>query len=142
MADQEKNKLDSTVESLFKGLDGFLSTKTVVGEAVKAGDSILLPLSDVSFGLGAGAFSGKEKDNGGGGMGAKMSPSAVLQIMKDGSVRVINLKNQDAVAKIIDMVPGIVSRFTKKGNDDVTDEQIRDAFKESEKAEEKGSGEE
>ena len=57
MADQEKNNLDSTVETLFRGLDGFLSTKTVVGEAVKAGDSILLPLSDVSFGLGAGAFS-------------------------------------------------------------------------------------
>lgn len=128
MADQEKNNLDSTVETLFRGLDGFLSTKTVVGEAVKAGDSILLPLSDVSFGLGAGAFSAKEKDNGGGGMGAKMSPSAVLQITKDGTVRVINLKNQDAVSKIIDLVPGIVSRFTNKGGSDVSDEDIRDAF--------------
>ncbi|MCI1306354.1 MAG: GerW family sporulation protein [Lachnospiraceae bacterium] len=130
MADQEKNNLDSTVETLFRGLDGFLSTKTVVGEAVKAGDSILLPLSDVSFGLGAGAFSAKEKDNGGGGMGAKMSPSAVLQITKDGTVRVINLKNQDAVSKIIDLVPGIVSRFTNKGGSDVSDEDIRDAFHE------------
>ncbi len=128
MSDQEKNNLDSTVEALFKGLDGFLSTKTIVGEAVKAGDSILLPLSDVSFGLGAGAFSAKEKDNGGGGMGAKMSPSAVLQIEKDGSVRVINLKNQDAVAKIIDMVPGIVSRFTKKDTSTSEDEKIREAF--------------
>ena len=130
MSDQEKNNLDSTVEALFKGLDGFLSTKTIVGEAVKAGDSILLPLSDVSFGLGAGAFSAKEKDNGGGGMGAKMSPSAVLQITKDGTVRVINLKNQDAVSKIIDLVPGIVSRFTNKGGSDVSDEDIRDAFHE------------
>lgn len=129
MADQEKNNLDSTVEALFKGLDGFLSTKTIVGEAVKAGESILLPLSDVSFGLGAGAFSAKEKDNGAGGMGAKMSPSAVLQIEKDGTIRVINLKNQDAVSKIIDMVPGIVSRFTKKDKSDLSEDEIRSAFK-------------
>jgi uncharacterized spore protein YtfJ len=129
MTDQEKNNLDSTVEALFKGLDGFLSTKTIVGEAVKAGESILLPLSDVSFGLGAGAFSAKEKDNGAGGMGAKMSPSAVLQIEKDGTIRVINLKNQDAVSKIIDMVPGIVSRFTKKDKSDLSEDEIRSAFK-------------
>ena len=63
-------------------------------------------------------------------MGAKMSPSAVLQITKDGTVRVINLKNQDAVSKIIDLVPGIVSRFTNKGGSDVSDEDIRDAFHE------------
>lgn len=134
MADQKKDNFDNTVEALFRGLDGFLSTKTVVGEAVQAGDSTLLPLSDVSFGLGAGAFSGKEKDNGAGGLGAKMSPSAVLQITKDGTVRVINLKNQDAVAKIIDMVPGIVSRFTNKGGSKVSDEEIRDAFKEEKEA--------
>ena len=131
MADKDSN-LNNTVESLFKGLDGFLSTKSVVGAPIKAGDSTLLPLSDVSFGLGAGAFAGDQKNNGAGGMGAKMTPSAILQITKDGTVRVINLKNQDAVGKIIDMVPGIVSRFMNKGDDTVTDEDIDRAFHPSE----------
>lgn len=47
----------STVQSLFKGMDGFLTTKTVVGDAVKFDDgTIILPLVDVSFGVAAGHF--------------------------------------------------------------------------------------
>ena len=42
------NKFDTTVSSLFKGMDGFLSAKTVVGEPVTVNDTIILPLVDVS----------------------------------------------------------------------------------------------
>ena len=43
-------------------MDSFLTTKTVVGEAIKFDDgTIVLPLVDVSFGVAAGAFSNKEK---------------------------------------------------------------------------------
>ena len=52
----DNNNFQSTVESLFKGMDSFLTTKTVVGEAIHIGDNILLPLADVSFGIAAGAF--------------------------------------------------------------------------------------
>ena len=41
------NKFDTTVSSLFKGMDGFLSAKTVVGEPVTVNDTIILPLVDV-----------------------------------------------------------------------------------------------
>ena len=61
-----ENNFQSTVESLFKGMDSFITTKTVVGDAITVGDTILLPLVDVSFGVGAGAFSGDKKNNGGG----------------------------------------------------------------------------
>ena len=63
------NSFEKTVESLFKGMDSFITTKTVVGDAIHIGDTIILPLVDVSFGVGAGAFSGEKKNNGGGGMG-------------------------------------------------------------------------
>ena len=62
------NSFSSTVASLFKGMDSFITTKTVVGDAVHIGDTIILPLVDVSFGVGAGAFSDEKKNNGGGGM--------------------------------------------------------------------------
>ena len=55
------NTFDTTVESLFKGMDSFITTKTVVGDAVTIGDTIILPLVDVSFGVGAGAFAGDKK---------------------------------------------------------------------------------
>ena len=53
-----ENNFKDTVNSLFKGLDAFISAKTVVGEAIHVGDTIILPLVDVSFGVGAGALSG------------------------------------------------------------------------------------
>lgn len=35
-------------------MENFVSTKTVVGEAIHIGDTIILPLVDVSFGVGLG----------------------------------------------------------------------------------------
>ena len=71
---EKENNFKDTVNSLFKGMDGFVSAKTVVGDAIHVGDTIILPLVDVSFGVGAGAFEGDKKNNGGGGLAGKMSP--------------------------------------------------------------------
>ena len=104
------NKFDTTVASLFKGMDGFLSAKTVVGEPVTVNDTIILPLVDVSFGVAAGAGSNDSKNKAAGGMGGKMSPCAVL-VIHDGITRLVNVKNQDSVSKIIDMVPDILDKI-------------------------------
>lgn len=121
------NTFHNTVESLFKGMDSFITTKTVVGDAIHIGDTIILPLVDVSFGVAAGAFSQDKKNNGAGGMGGKIMPSAVL-VIQNGTTKLVNIKNQDGVTKILDMVPEFVDRFTsKKGEDTVTagDESAR-----------------
>lgn len=104
---------ENTVESLFSGMDGFLSTRTVVGEAITVGDVTLLPLVDVSFGMGAGAFAEGTKNKAGGGIGGKMSPSAILVIGPNGT-RLVNVRNQDALTKILDMVPDLADRFVEK----------------------------
>ena len=104
------DKLNTTVESLFKGMDSFITTKTVVGEPTTIGDTIILPLADVSFGVAAGAMVENNKNNGAGGMGGKITPSAVL-IISNGSTRLVNIKNQDAMTKILDMVPDLIERF-------------------------------
>lgn len=102
---------EKTVQSLFKGMDSFITTKTVVGDAIHIGDTIILPLVDVSFGVGAGAFSGEKKNNGGGGMGGKITPSAIL-VIQNGTTKLVNVKNQDGLTKILDMVPDFVNKFT------------------------------
>lgn len=113
-----ENNFNATVASLFKGMEGFLTTKTVVGDAVKFDDgTIMLPLVDVSFGVGAGAFAENGKrNNAGGGMGGKIQPSAIL-VIKDGETKLVNVKNQDGLTKVLDMVPEFVDKFTsgKKG---------------------------
>jgi uncharacterized spore protein YtfJ len=120
-----ENQFSGVVESLLKGMDTILSTKTVVGEATQIGDTIILPLVDVSFGVGAGAGVNDEKktQNGAGGLGGKMTPSAVLVIGKNGSARLVNIKNQDTVTKILDMVPDILDRFGKKDKEEKIDDK-------------------
>ena len=113
-----EDKLTATVESLFKGMDNFITTKTVVGDAIHIGDTIILPLVDVSFGVAAGAFIGEGKNNGAGGMGGKVTPSAIL-VIQNGSTRLVNVKNQDAMTKILDMVPDLMDRFQNKDDDTV-----------------------
>ena len=125
MADRE-NQFQGVVESLLQGMDTVLSTKTVVGEATQVGDTIILPLVDVSFGVGAGAGTngGKHSTSGAGGLGGKMTPSAVI-VIKDGSTKLVNIKNQDAVTKVLDMIPDLVDKFTKpKDKDEMSDDEV------------------
>ena len=122
------NEVGNNLDILFNKMENFISSKTVVGDAVKVGEVTLIPLVDVNVGVAAGAG---EKGQGGGGLGAKIMPSAVIAIY-NGNVQLINIKNQDAISKLIDMAPGIVSKlnfssaFGKKSEDkdDVEEEVV------------------
>lgn len=113
---------NEVVKTLVDGMEGFLSAKTVVGEATQVNDTIIIPFVDVSFGVGAGDFRGEKKDNGAGGLSGKMTPSAVL-VISNGTTRLVNIRNQDALTKILDMVPDIVNKFASSKASDVDDEE-------------------
>ena len=124
------NEFQGVVESLLKGMDGVLSMKTVVGEPTKVGDTVILPLVDVTFGVGAGAGSNTQKGSGSGagGIGGKMTPSAVL-VIRDGAVKLVNIKNQDSVTKILDLIPELVDKFTQPKENaagTMTDDEVVD----------------
>ena len=110
---------NSNLDSLFSKMENFISTKTVVGEPITVGDITMLPLIDVSVGVGAGASGNKgEKDSKGknlGGLGAKITPSAIL-VIQNGTVQLVNVKNTGSVDKLLNMVPGILSKFNLKEN--------------------------
>lgn len=122
------------LRDLLSQLEGFITTKTVVGEAIHVGDTILLPLVDVSFGAGAGARD-KNFDKNGlasamGGVGAKMSPSAIL-VVQNGQIRMVSVKNQDTVTKIIDMVPDVLERVKNGFEKEKANKEARKAVDEA-----------
>ena len=125
--------IDGTISTLFHGMDGFVSSKSVVGDPIKVGDTII-PLLDVNFGMAAGAFNKQTGNNAAGGIGAKLSPAAVL-VISNGKTRLVNIKNQDAISKIIDMAPEIVDRITGFFKKEKTEEeeQIEQAVEEASK---------
>ncbi len=118
---------DEMVNSLINGLSGFFSTKTVVGEPKKIDDTIIIPLVDVTFGMGTGASTGEKKNGGGGGVGGKMSPSSVL-VISNGVTKLVNIRNQDAVTKMLDMVPDLINKFTDKADPSAPGVENREAI--------------
>ena len=107
-------------------METFISTKTVVGDAIKVDEkTTVLPLIDVSFGVGAGAFAkeSKKSNSGGGGLGGKISPNAVL-VIRNGEARIINIKNQDLITKAFEVVPELINKAKKKNEKDDIDEEV------------------
>ena len=100
----------TTIDDLLKSMENFISTKSVVGEAIKVGDTTILPLVDVSVGVGTGSTS--SSTNVAGGMGLKLVPSSVL-VIKDGQAKLVNIKQQDGLTKVLDMVPDSVEKLVK-----------------------------
>ena len=114
-----------TVDALFQGMNGIVSSKTVVGDAIHIGDTIILPLIDVSFGVGAGAFNGDKKEKGAGGLGGQMTPCAVL-VIQNGKTKLVNIKNQDTMTKILDMIPDAIDKFSSGKDEKMTEQDVAD----------------
>ena len=93
MADSSK-QITASIDALFSGIDKLVTTKTVVGDAVRVDGAIILPLMDVSCGMAAGAFDANAKNRGAGGMSAKMSPSAILVIQNGFSSGKVSIGGQ------------------------------------------------
>ena len=102
--------LINTVNSLFKGMDAFLTSKSVVGDPIQVGDTTIIPLCDVNFGVGAGAMGGKRSESAGGGMGGKLSPRAMI-VIKDGYTQIINVnEDKGSLGKVLEMIPGTAEK--------------------------------
>lgn len=129
--DMTKMDFQSVMHALMEGASGSITAKTVVGDPIRVGSTTIIPLSDVTMGCAAGSGVRDHKNTGSGGFAAKLSPSAVL-VIRDGMVKVINIKNQDAVSKLVDIVPDVVDKvaaFRNRGEDEVTrDEAVAKAF--------------
>ena len=57
-------------------------------------------------------------------MSGKITPSSVL-VIKNGNVRLVNIKNQDTITKLLDMIPDLSEKFSKmmnKNKEDKTSE--------------------
>ena len=119
----DKNDFTSVIKSLLEGTDGMLCAKTVVGGKKEPG----LVLGDKGVDEDSDRYdTGDKKNKGAGGFSAKMTPSAVL-IIKDGNTKVVNIKDQNSLSRLIDLVPEVVDKFVaaKQGRDMMSDEEAR-----------------
>ena len=99
-----------------------VDANTVVGEPIRAGDVVLIPVSRISFGFATGAseFGGKAPkapgDNpfgGGGGAGVKVDPVCFLAVSGT-SVKVlpVEMPPLTGMDKVVDMIPEAVTKIS------------------------------
>ena len=99
-----------------------VDANTVVGEPIRAGDVVLIPVSRISFGFATGAseFGGKAPkapgDNpfgGGGGAGVKVDPVCFLAVSGT-SVKglPVEMPPLTGVDKVVDMIPDAVTKIS------------------------------
>ena len=57
-----------------------------------------------------------------------MTPSAIL-VISNGHSKLVNIKNQDSVTKILDMIPDLVDRFQERGSKaaEIKEEDVKKA---------------
>lgn len=111
-----------TIEALFRGMEGLVQSKTVVGEPIRIDDVVIVPLIEVTAGMASGALGQNAKKTGAGAMSAKISPVALL-VLQDGKTKLINVKNQDVFTRLADMIPDAVDKLTGALKPDAKAEQ-------------------
>ena len=63
-----------------------------------------------------------------------MTPCAVL-VIQNGHTKLVNIKNQDTMTKILDMIPDVIDKFGSKGEDKMTEKDVEDILDEAGDAE-------
>jgi uncharacterized spore protein YtfJ len=113
-----REEVNKQVEMLFEKLKDFITSKTVVGEEIKIGKLTLIPIIEVTFGMGSGTGGGKyakdqEGSGEGMGLGVKARPSALI-VIKDEEVKLLSLHKPGSLGKLIEKFPEIVEKFPRK----------------------------
>lgn len=123
MENEKMSKIKETINSIFAGVNGLVDTKKVIGEPYIIGDTTVIPFIETSLGLGA---SDLNVDREAAGAGCKVRPIACL-VIQNGFTKLINIDNQDAITKALDMIPDLVDKLIKKDKDN---EKISNAIRE------------
>ena len=119
------NKFKETVESLFQGMDSGCFIKDSCRRCDPYQWNNHSSIGRCLFWYWSRFFlTLKKKDRAGGGIGGKITPSAVI-VIQDGKTKLVNIKNQDTITKLLDMVPDVVDRFTSK-DEKITEEDVAD----------------
>ena len=103
--------VENLIEKVMEEFRQIVKTETVVGEPVVAGDSIIVPVSKISFGFGAGGGGQGDEGGRGTGGGATVEPIAFV-VVTEGKAQLLTLKEKEpAFRKVMELVPDILVKL-------------------------------
>jgi sporulation protein YtfJ len=119
--------ITEVVRVVMEQIKDAVQSKTVVGTPVESADAVIIPVSRVTFGFGAGGGEGGEanKQSGiGTGCGVAIDPVAFV-VVSHGKAQLLPLKSREAtLSRIVDLVPEILGLFSKKSDEQEEEESL------------------
>ena len=109
--------LKQNLDAIFSHLENMFKAKTVIGDPIVIGEVTLVPVVNVTFGIGTGGGEGKdskEQEAGGigAGTGARLIPAAVI-VIKGDQVSMLPVSGRSSVENIMEMVPEVLGKLKK-----------------------------
>ena len=114
----ERNTLGEVMGLSMTKMKEMVNVNTIIGDPIYTPDGItLIPVTQVSMGMGAGGADTAGKSNtlgAGAGGGVKMNPQGFL-IIKDGMIRFVSTKApaDTSLDRLLDMIPDVFDRVEK-----------------------------
>jgi len=107
--------IKENIDVLFERFESFIKNQTIIGQEIKVGDVTIIPMANISFGLGTGGGTGSTDgntgDGGGSGMFAKATPAALL-VIQDGQVNLIPIRKGSSFDSLLESVPALVEKLS------------------------------
>lgn len=125
--------IEGLMRTAMNSIQDMVDVNTIIGEPIEAaGDIMIIPISKVCFGFGAGGsefnsetldeYKRKDKEEemqyrlpfgGGSGAAVTINPVAFLVINKD-NIKLMPINHSSTLDKIVDYVPDILNKFCNK----------------------------
>lgn len=108
--------LKENIEMIFSNLENIIKAKIVIGEPVIINEDVtLVPVVNVSFGIGAGGGEVGNKDIAdkgvlGAGTGANLTPSAVIVVKKD-QVSLLPIVKKGNLDQVVELLPELLKKL-------------------------------
>lgn len=109
--------IKQNLDAIFSHLENMFRAKTVIGDPIVIGEVTLVPVVNVTFGIGTGGGEGKAaNEHGAGGIGAgtgaRLIPAAVIVIRGD-QVSMLPVSGRSSLENIVEMVPEVLGKIKK-----------------------------
>ena len=114
--------LEEIMKTVMEEIRQICQSETVIGKPIQSGDTVIVPVSKVSFGFGGGGGEGGEEKNTGSGTaiggGANIEPVAFIVVSK-GKVNIMPLKSKEVtISKVVDLIPTVMEILKNRSKKD------------------------
>ena len=110
--------VDELVKTVMAEMRQMANSQNVVADPIKLGDdTVVVPVSKIALGFGAGGVGGEAGANGGSGTGGGISiePVAFIVVSQGKPTLLPLAKTEATLSKVIDLVPEVLAKIGKLG---------------------------